>query len=169
MLKTLTLLIWFIFHPVHVTLTSIDQVRGTDSLRVFVRMYYDDFLLDYRKLGDENDSIINISAGKLFPARLMNKYLDEKVSIIVNNKELKGKLLNLALADNEISVNLLYKSVKEPKVITVRNLIMTGLYGDQANMTIVRVNDFEEGVKLTSERTEQTFKLKNRTKKEVLK
>jgi hypothetical protein len=169
MLKTLALSIWFIFHPVHVTLTSIDQVRGTDSLSVFVRMYYDDFLLDYRKLDTKNDSIGNISAGKLFPARLMNKYLEEKVTIIVNNKELKGKLLNLALADNEISVILLYKSVKKPKVITVRNLIMTGLYGDQANMTIVRVNDFEEGVKLTSERTEQTFKLKNRTKQEVLK
>jgi hypothetical protein len=37
---------------------------------------------------------------------------------------------------------------------------MTGLYTDQANMVIVRIKDFEEGVKLTSELTEQTFKIK---------
>jgi hypothetical protein len=160
MLKTLALSIWFIFHPVHVTLTSIDNVRGTDSLKVFVRMYYDDFLLDYRRLDSENDSIKNISPNQLFPAGLMNSYLSEKVNIIVNNKELKGKLLSLVLADNEISVNLLYRIVKKPKVITVRNMIMTGLYTDQANMTIVRINDFEEGVKLTSEKTEKTFIIK---------
>jgi hypothetical protein len=38
-------------------------------------------------------------------------------------------------------------------------LIMTSLYNDQSNMIIVRVNDFEEGVKLTSEKTEQSFKI----------
>ena len=37
---------------------------------------------------------------------------------------------------------------------------MTDLYADQSNMVIVKVNDFEEGVKLTSEITEQTFKIK---------
>jgi hypothetical protein len=37
---------------------------------------------------------------------------------------------------------------------------MTGLYSDQSNMIIVRINDFEEGVKLTSDLTEQTFKIK---------
>jgi hypothetical protein len=42
----------------------------------------------------------------------------------------------------------------------VKNLIMTGLYNDQANMIIVKINDFEQGVKLTSEATEQTFQIK---------
>jgi len=158
MLKTLALSAWFVLHPVHVTLTSIDHIADTDSLKVFVRMYYDDFLLDYSLSGriwpDENST-----ADKAFPADLMNNYLDEKVNIIVNNKQLKGKLLNLILEDNEISMNLLYRSEKKPRIITVRNLIMTGLYDDQANMTIIRINDFEEGVMLTPLKTEQTFGL----------
>jgi len=37
---------------------------------------------------------------------------------------------------------------------------MTGLYEDQANMTIIRAGSFEEGVKLTPEKTEQTFILR---------
>jgi hypothetical protein len=35
MLKTLFFSIWFLFHPVHVTLTSIDYMPETDSFNVF--------------------------------------------------------------------------------------------------------------------------------------
>jgi hypothetical protein len=160
MLEALVLSIWFVFHPVHVTLTSIDHVRNTDSLKVFVRMYYDDFLQDYLLSGGENYTVKELQKSGTFPYDLMNKYLDEKVNIIVDNKQLKGKLLNIEQEDNEIRTNLLYRSDKKPKVITVRNLIMTGLYTDQANMTIIRINDFEEGVMLTPLKTEETFRLK---------
>lgn len=160
MLKTLVLSIWIFFHPVHVSLTSIDHVPGTDSLKVFVRMFYDDFLRDY-KLFDSNDEIVKeMTVNQSFPAELMNKYLDEKVNISINNKLLSGKLLNLTLEDNEISMNLLYRSDKKPKTISVRNEIMTGLYADQANMTMIRIKNFEEGIKLTPEQPEQTFILK---------
>jgi hypothetical protein len=160
MLKTLILSIGLLFHPVHVSLTSIDHIPGTDSLKVFVKMFYDDFLLDYKLFDSENESVKKMTASQQFPAELMNKYLDEKVNISVNNKQLRGKLLNLTLKDNEISMNLVYKSDKKPKTISVKNMIMTGLYNDQANMTLIRVDDFEEGVKLTPEQTEQTFNLK---------
>src|SRR4030042_5818066 len=159
MLRALAFSVWFAFHPVHVTLTSIDHVPDTDSLKVFVRMYYDDFLLDYSLSGMTGAEEYS-QADRTFPEELMNNYLDEKVNIRVNNKLLKGKLLKLTLADNEISMNLLYSSDKNPRMITVRNLIMTGLYSDQANMTIIRINDFEEGVMLTPLNTEQTFTLK---------
>ena len=139
-------------------MTSIDHIPGTDSLKVFVKMYYDDFLIDY-KLFDKEGDVRNVTDNQQFPAGMMKKYLDEKVNIFVNNKQVKGKLLNLTLVDNEISINLLFKSDKKPESITVRILIMTSLYKDQANMTIIRVNDFEEGLKLTPEKTEETIKL----------
>jgi hypothetical protein len=90
----------------------------------------------------------------------MNNYLNEKVNISINNKLLKGKLLNLVLADNEISINLLYRTVKKPKIISVTNKIMTGMYSDQANMTMIKIDDFEEGVKLTPEKSSESFNLK---------
>jgi hypothetical protein len=37
---------------------------------------------------------------------------------------------------------------------------MTDLYSDMANMTIIRFNNFEEGIKLTSDKPEETFELK---------
>jgi hypothetical protein len=123
-------------------------------------MYYDDFLRDYRLFDTAGVSLNKFSGGNTFPADLMNNYLNEKVNISVNNKLLKGKLLNLVMADNEISINLLYKTVKKLKSISVTNMIMTGLYSDQANMTMIKVDDFEDGVKLTPEKSTESFNLK---------
>jgi len=161
MVKILVLAISIIFHPVHVSLTSIEHVPGTDSVKVFVRMYFDDFLLDY-KLFDKNISYNYDTDNQLFPEEMLAKYLAEKLIISVNNKQIEGKLLNRVLAaqENEISANLVFLAVRKPEVIAVRNEIMTGLYDDQANMTIIRVSNFEEGVKLTPEKTEQTFILR---------
>ena len=66
----------------------------------------------------------------------------------------------MKMADNEISMNMICKVVKKPKSVKVQNHIMTTLYPDQSNMVILRVNDFEEGVKLTSEVPEHTFNTK---------
>ncbi|HZK61017.1 MAG TPA: DUF6702 family protein, partial [Anaerovoracaceae bacterium] len=69
-------------------------------------------------------------------------------------------LNEMKLTDNEISINMGYGVLKKPKTITVQNLIMTGLYADQSNMIIVKINEFEEGVKLTTDCTEKTFIIK---------
>ena len=82
------------------------------------------------------------------------------IIIKVNENQLTGKINDMANDDNEISMNMVYKTINKPKTILVKNLIMTRLYSDQSNMIIVKVNDYEEGVKLTSDITEQTFKVK---------
>ena len=141
MFKTLFFSIWFLFHPVHDTLTSIDYIPGMDSFKVFVRMYFDDFLLDYKLNGGDIQKE-DFSDDNSSSRDVMEKYLREKVIIKVNEKLLTGKLQDMKLADNEISMNLEYITGKKPKTITVKNLIMTGLYSEQLNMIIVRINDF---------------------------
>jgi hypothetical protein len=159
MFKTLFFSIWFLFHPVHVTLTSIDYIPATDSFKVFVRFYFDDFLLDYKLSGGDiqNKDFSDTNSSSM---KIMETYIGEKIIIKVNERLISGKMENMKLTDNEISMNLEYKTVKKPKIITVKNLIMTGLYSDQSNMIIVKINDFEEGVRLTSDLTEKTFIIK---------
>ncbi|MGA2407711.1 MAG: DUF6702 family protein [Bacteroidales bacterium] len=159
MFKTLFFSIWFLFHPVHVTITSIDYVPEIDSFKVFIRMYFDDFLRDSKLNGTEIQDK-DFSTKNSSSLNIMEKYLAEKVIIKVNEKQLSVKLQNMNLADNEISMNLEYGRGKNPRIVSVKNLIMTGLYNDMSNMIIVRINNFEEGVKLTSDMTEQTFKIK---------
>jgi hypothetical protein len=159
MFKTLFFSIWFAFHPVHVTLTSIDYVPETESFKVFVRMYFDDFVLDCKLNGDviQKEGFSGRNSSSI---EAVEKYLKDKVVIKVNDKQLSWKLHDMNMIDNEVSMNMEFINGKKPKTVTVKNLIMTGLYNDQSNMIIVKVDDFEEGVKLTSDLTEQTFKIK---------
>jgi hypothetical protein len=158
MYKTLLFTACLLFHPVHVTLTSIDYSSEEGSYKVYVKMYLDDFLLDFGYSADEvvNDS--QLDSG-LMTRDLLQKYLGEKVFISVNDTELTGRIMDYRLDDNEININMRYEPAVIPGSITVRNMIMTGLYDDQSNLLIVRVDDFEKGVKMTSELTEQTFNI----------
>jgi hypothetical protein len=122
-------------------------------------MYYDDFLRDCKLFGLQEENV-DFSRNDSISFTVMEKYLSEKVKLAVNEKQLGGRLQNFSLNDNEISINMEFGKVKKPKTVSVTNLIMTTLYSDQANMLIVRVNDFEEAVRLTPESTEKTFRLK---------
>lgn len=155
MLKTVILPFLLIFHPVHVTLTTIDQSRGSDSMKVFFRMYYDDFLRDY-KLYKPDFNPEKISVNQSFPADLASKYFNDKVHIYVNNKQLTGKVLTVNIQDNEIFLNLVYRSDKDPKKVKIRNQILTRLYQDQTNMIFISINKNEEAMRLTPEHDKET-------------
>ncbi len=139
-------------------MTSIEHITGTDSLKVLIKMDYDLFLRDYQTIDDDRDLHILYSY-KPFPADFVNNYINSKINIYINNKLLNGKLLTMDLAEGEIYLNFLYRSVKKPKKITIRNTILTGLHSDQVNLTIIKINGFETGIKLTPEHNEETFSL----------
>lgn len=152
-------LIWFSFHPVHVTLTSIDYVPETDDFKGFVRLHLDDFLLDCRLHGYVVDQkkFLTKDTGSI---AVLEKYLNEKLIIKVNNEAVKGSIGKVEISDNEINVNILFAYDSPPETLVVKSLIMTDLYSDQSNMIIVRVDDYEKGVKLTPHLTEQAFIIK---------
>ncbi|HNW57672.1 MAG TPA: hypothetical protein PLR88_06415 [Bacteroidales bacterium] len=159
MFRTLFLSVWFLLHPVHVTLTSVDYVPEINSLKVFIRIYYDDFLLDCKQNGGDLQDV-DFSAGSPSSRKAMEKYLGKMVLITVNDTLLTGRIIDMKLTDNEISMNLDYGKIKNPESITVKNQILTSLYNDQSNMLIVKINDFEEGARLTPELSEKTFRIK---------
>jgi hypothetical protein len=159
MLKSLVISLWLIMHPGHVTMTSIDYVQGTDSLKVSCRIDFDDFLKDLQTIDDDRN-LYRLFNKQPFPSDLINQYFNSKVFIYVNDKLLIGKLLNANLSDNDINLNLIYRSGKKPKSITVKNIILTGWYTDQTNLMIVRINNFEKGIKLTPGHSEETLIIK---------
>ena len=160
MLKILILPIILIFHPVHVTLTTIEQGQSTDTMKVFFRMYYDDFLLDFR-LYDPIHNPDKLSVVQSFPTNLANKYFNDKIHIYVNNKLLTGNVLTVTILDNEIFLNLLYQSDKDPKKIKIRNQVLIGLYSDQTNMIYININKNEEAMRLTPEHDKESWSFYN--------
>jgi hypothetical protein len=108
-------------------------------------------------LYDPDCNLEKISVNQSFPADLINKYFNDKVHIYVNNKLLTGKVLTVNIQDNEICLNLLYRSDKNPKKIKIRNQVLTGLYSDQTNMILISINKNEEAMRLTPEHYKETW------------
>lgn len=147
------------FHPVHVSLTSIEYERDKNAFNVFMRLYYDDFLSDY----SSSNEFLKEAAGNVADGTLkkhLGKYLDERFSIGSDGRIRNGKIMTVELRDNELSMNIEYRGIRNPSVVVVRNSIMTALYGDMANMVIVKAGGFEKGVKMTPGYTEETFIIK---------
>lgn len=122
-------------------------------------MEFEDFLKDLQTIDDDRN-LRRLFNKQPFPSDLINQYFNSKVLIYVNDKLLIGKLLSANLTDKEIILNLIYKSDKKPKSLTVRNMILTGWYSDQSNLVIIRVINFEKGIKLTPEHNEETLIIK---------
>jgi hypothetical protein len=159
MLRALAISLWLIVQTGHITMTSIDIVQGTDSLKVACRMDFKDFLKDLQTIDDDRN-LNRIFSRQPFPDDLINQYFNSKVFIYINDKLLIGKLLSVNLTDNDINLNLIYRTGKKPKNITVRNLILTGWYSDQTNLMIIRANNIERGIRLTSGNIEETLLIK---------
>lgn len=158
MLKALIIPIFLMFHPIHVTLISINQDQGSDTMKVFFRMYYDDFLKDYG-LFDPGYALQKNSESQSFPADMLINYFNDRVNIYVNNKRLTGKVVDLNIQDNEILMNLLYRSDKDPKKIRIRNQILTHIYNDQTNMVFLSINNNEQAMRLTPDHEKETWSL----------
>jgi hypothetical protein len=159
MLKTIILLFFVLAHPVHVSLMSMEYSEKTDVFNVFLKIYSDDFLSDYRLLTGDSANIDLAAKGEA-AENLVWKYLNEKVQVFGDGKKLDGKLMNLELSDGELKLDIIFSNNKKSKNYMVRNLIMTDLYKDQSNLLIFRYGDYEEGIKLTPEKQEQIFKVK---------
>jgi hypothetical protein len=159
MIKTLFFSIWLITHPVHVSMLSLDYSAEKESFNAFLKVYFDDFLRDSGLSGDSQKTLM-FSVNDPRVKDMIAKYVNDKVRISVNDKQLSGTVNDFNLADNELKMNLSFGSARKIKTVTVRNMILTALYNDQANMIIIKVNDFEEGIKLTTDEPEQTFRIK---------
>jgi hypothetical protein len=79
MISAFSVFFLLLMHPVHISMTSIDDVRDNDSMKVFVRMYLNDFPSDYKLQYISDGVILNSSQITHFPEELMGKYLNHRI------------------------------------------------------------------------------------------
>ena len=159
MLQILIINIFLFFHPVHVTLTTVNQGSDNDTLKLFFRMYYDDFQLDYKLFYPDlnpgkNDENYGLNR------EMLGKYFNARVHVYINKKLLTGELSDVSVDKYEIRLNMIYHSVKKPEVFRIKNRVLTRIYNDQANMIYLNINKYEEAIKLTVNHDDQMIRLK---------
>lgn len=158
MLKIFILSFFVLAHPTHISFMSVEYSEKSDVFNIFLKLHTDDFIYDYRN--SINDDQAFDPSGKIDTAIiLVGKYFNNKVQIFADDKKLEGRLMNIESADGEIIMNFLFNNSRRARHFKVKSQILTELYEDQSNLLIFKYKDFEEGVKLTSGKTEQTFKV----------
>jgi hypothetical protein len=145
---------------VPVTFTHIEYVHGTDSLKASVSLNYELFLRDYQQTIFDDLDLEVLRSYRPFPADLANNYLNLKLSIYANKKQVIGKLLKMQSDGEDIRFSILFRVDRKPKSITVRNGILTGLYDKVENLTFVKSRNKESWIKFTHEHMEDTFSLR---------
>lgn len=149
MTKTLIISLLMLFQQAPSTFTGIEYVQGSDSLKVSVRIDYDLFLRDYQQTVFDDLDIEVLRNMKPFPADLANSYLNLKIHIHANRKEVIGKLIKMEEHDGDIWFNLLYRADRKLKRVTVHNALLTGFSSRIENYVIFKAGNFEDTAKLT--------------------
>jgi hypothetical protein len=161
MLKVLIIYFLTLFQQTPKTFTGIEYINGTDSLKVTLRISHELFIRDYQQTIFDDIDLTTLRNFKPFPSDLANNYLNSKLKIIVNNREIIGKLQRMVEDEKDIRFILLYRVNRNLKSFKIINTILTGLSSRVENLVIVNDRYSEKAFKLTSEHTEEIFILKN--------
>ena len=156
MLRILFIMLWFTMHPVHVTLMSIEYDDEKNVFSAFLQVYFDDFLIDYNYL-EETVPDFDFGKGKEESLKLLKNYIHSRIEMKGDGRNLDFEITDASMSDNELKMNLIFRPEIRSKIFTVRNAILTDIYKDQSNLLIFKYNSFEEGVKLTAEKTDHVF------------
>jgi hypothetical protein len=128
-------------------------------IKTFVRLKYTDFVFDYRFIINDDqdfDPSVKIDTTEI----LVSKYLERRIQVLAGGNKLKGQLTNIESVNGELRLDFIFVYNKKAKLFKVKNAMLTEYREIQSNFLIFKYKDFEEGVELTSEKMEQTFKVK---------
>ena len=147
MITTGQLLLFFllVFHPVHVSVTSMEYNKGEKIFLVSFKVFTDDFeTIVERKYG------VDMKLGKKDELKNANEYFSryfrESFSFMVNGEELKEPVF-LEKKMDDIAIWLYYRYPISGNVerVDIKNIIMLDIFRDQSNLLIFKYNDFEKG------------------------
>ncbi len=159
MITTGQLVLFFIlvFHPVHVSVTSMEYNKGEKIFLVSFKVFTDDFeTIIERKYG------VDLNLGKEDELKntdeYFSRYFRESFSFIVNGEEVKEPVF-LEKKMNDIAVWLYYRYPTSNNVekVEIKNVIMLDMFMDQSNLLIFKYNDFEKGFVFDREKVKIQF------------
>lgn len=146
-------------HPRHATFTGVECLTNDGIIKANLKIKYEDFILDYRVTINDDQEFDK--SGKFDTTIvLLRKYLDNRLQIFADDKILKGKISGLEPSSDELNLSMIYSFKKNSKSIKIRNTILTDVNKSQSNLLIFKCNEIEEGVTLTPENAEHTFRIR---------
>jgi len=143
MFQPVFIILLFLFHPVHVSVTSIEY--NQTGFDVSFKIFYDDF----ESIVAEKYNV-RLNLGK--PDEMENKanyftrYISENFAIRVNNgPPLSLKFKSSKLVEKSIWLYFTLDCKENVNKVELFNRVMMDMYNDQMDLVMFKIGTFEEG------------------------
>lgn len=144
-------LLFYILHPIHVSVTEIEYSEKHKSLQIISRIFIDDLELSIRaKLNDETLDILHPKTG-LTTDKLVQDYLQDHFRVRLDGKPVKINYLAHEIEDVAIICYLEIEGIKKLKTIEVTNSVIQETHNDQSNLVHVTYKGPIKSLRLTRE------------------
>ncbi|MEJ0057811.1 MAG: DUF6702 family protein [Bacteroidota bacterium] len=155
------LLLW-LPHPIHVSVTEAEYNEKTKSLQIISRIFIDDLELSIQKqVSQESLDILEPRNGKTTD-QLLGDYLNEHLKIKMDGKPAKINYLAHEVEDLAIICYLEIENVKKLKTLEVTNTVIQETHADQSNIVHITYKGPVKSYRLTSEKPTETFKFETK-------
>ncbi len=153
-----------LFHPVHVSVTSIEYMKDQKSFSASFKIFTDDFeTILLNKYGVELTIDENPEPEDQIP--YFTRYISDSFHFAVNDEREMNPQFERKKR-NEDSVWLFYSFSCHKQMVesvTIHNAIMMDMFEDQMNLLIFKYLDFEQGYQFNKDKTDLTIELKHFT------
>jgi hypothetical protein len=137
-----------VFHPVHVSYTSVDINKDTGEIQVVCKFYTDDLKLLFYHLFERQLAFNPDKELSDDEKNLVYDYFNN--SFVLNEKE--GRIIDflyIRKEQNEESIWLYFSGKlanKETVSLKLTNVLLLDLFEDQKNLVILNCKGFEKGI-----------------------
>ncbi len=148
---------WFLFHPLHVSVTEIEYNPKAQALQIISRIFVDDLETAIRNSTKNPELDILKPQGGLTTQRLVADYLNDRLDITLDGNVQKITLLGYEQEDLALICYLEIENVTEFKNIVVKNSVITEAYDDQSNLVHITYNGSVKSLRLTRDKPSGVF------------
>lgn len=148
-----------LFHPVHISLSTIDIDPETSEINVSIKLFADDFeCMVNQKYNTKLKLMEQVDPGQ--DIYFINRYIDSSFVLSVNGKEIAGlDYLRNEMSEGAIWLYYRHECGTRIESVSLINSLMCELYQDQTNLVIITVKEEQNGYRLNNKNRELSVRV----------
>lgn len=147
----LHLLVLWLFHPMHVSVTEVQYNEKNKSFEIISRIFIDDLELSIRAEKKNESLDLLIPGAGMTTDQLVSEYIGHHLQIRLDGKSAKINYLAHEIDDVALVCYLEIEDVRKVNVIEVTNSVIQETHSDQSNLVHVTYKGPVKSLRLTRE------------------
>lgn len=158
----LNLIMMFMFHPVHVSVTEVNYNEKDKALQIVSRIFIDDLELSVRRqLNQESLDILSPKNG-MTTDKMVSEYLMKHLMMKIDGKPVKINYLAHEIEDAAMICYLEVENVKKLKTLEITMDVIQEIHADQSNLVHITYKGPVKSYRLIKEKPSEIFRAESK-------